>query len=73
MGKTTQHLGRAPFCTLGGRGPQPLFIILALAGGPRGSLEEGLPWDRLGPTPGLPRGRVWRWERDSSRCDRQEG
>lgn len=55
MGKTTQHLGRAPFCTLGGQGPQPLFIILALAGGPRGSLEEGLPWDRLGPTPGLPR------------------
>lgn len=43
MGKTIEHLGRVPFCTLGGRGPQPLFIILALAGDPRSSLEEGLP------------------------------
>lgn len=54
MGKTTENLGRAPFLTLRGPGPQPLFVILALAGGLRSSLEEGLPWDRVGPTLGLP-------------------
>lgn len=46
--KTTEHLGRAPFCTFGGPGCQPLFIIKAVAEDPRSSEEET-------PAPGPPR------------------
>lgn len=40
VGKTTDHLGRAPFRAFGGPESQPLFVIEGVAGDPGSSVEE---------------------------------